>query len=109
MKKVVFASLLVFASSTLVSLPAALAQDAGSQSSQITIKDPAEYNPYTNAIGQSAPAAKAAAIEAFLQQYPNSVVKAEMLEQLVGAYQATGDSAKTYDAAKRLLQVDPPN
>jgi hypothetical protein len=109
MKKVVFASLLVFASSTLASLPAALAQDSGSQSSQITIKDPAEYNAYTNAIGQSAPAAKAAAIEAFLQQYPNSVVKAEMLEQLVGAYQATGDSAKTYDAAKRLLQVDPNN
>ena len=32
-----------------------------------------------------------------------------MLEQLVGAYQATGDTAKTYDAAKRLLQVDPNN
>jgi hypothetical protein len=109
MKKVVFASLLVFASSALCSLPVAMAQDAGSQSSQITIKDPAEYNAYTNAIGQSSPAAKAAAIEGFLQQYPNSVVKAEMLEQLVGAYQATGDTAKTYDAAKRLLQVDPNN
>jgi hypothetical protein len=32
-----------------------------------------------------------------------------MLEQLVGAYQATGDTAKTFDAAKRLLQVDPNN
>ncbi|MBB6143937.1 hypothetical protein HNQ77_001886 [Silvibacterium bohemicum] len=109
MKKVVFASLLAFASSTLASLPVAMAQDSGSQSGQITIKDPAEYNAYTNAIGQSAPAAKAAAIESFLQQYPNSVVKAEMLEQLVGAYQATGDAAKTFDAAKRLLQVDPTN
>ncbi|MBV8438348.1 MAG: hypothetical protein JOY95_12630 [Silvibacterium sp.] len=109
MKKVVFASLLAVATSVL-SLPvAALAQDQGSQSSQITIKDPAEYNAYTSAIGQSTPAAKAAAIESFLQQYPNSVVKAEMLEQLVGAYQATGDTAKTYDAAKRLLQVDPNN
>jgi hypothetical protein len=109
MKKVVFASLLVFASSALASLPVALAQDSGSQSSQITIKDPAEYNAYTNAIGQSAPAAKAAAIESFLQQYPNSIVKGEMLEQLVGAYQATQDTAKTFDAAKRLLQVDPNN
>src|SRR6201998_3717486 len=109
MKKVVFASLLVFASSALCSLPAALAQATGSQAGQITIKDPAEYNAYTNAIGQSSPAAKAAAIESFLQQYPNSVVKTEMLEQLVGAYQATGDTAKTYDAAKRLLQVDPNN
>src|SRR5580698_5075258 len=109
MKKVVLASVLALASSALYLPSAALAQDQGSQSSQITIKDPAEYNAYTSAIGQSAPAAKAAAIESFLQQYPNSVVKGEMLEQLVGAYQATQDTAKTYDAAKRLLQVDPNN
>jgi hypothetical protein len=109
MKKVVFASMLVFASMVCAAAPAALAQEQGSQPSQITIKDPAEYNAYTNAIGQATPAAKAAAIESFLQQYPNSVVKQEMLEQLVGAYQATGDTAKTYDAAKRLLQVDPNN
>ncbi len=109
MKKVVFASLLAVATSVLCLPPAARAQAQGSQSGQITIKDPAEYNAYTSAIGQSTPAAKASAIESFLQQYPNSVVKAEMLEQLVGAYQATGDTAKTYDAAKRLLQVDPNN
>ncbi len=109
MKKVVFASLLAVATSALCLPPAARAQEQGSQSGQITIKDPAEYNAYTSAIGQSTPAAKASAIESFLQQYPNSVVKAEMLEQLVGAYQATGDTAKTYDAAKRLLQVDPNN
>jgi hypothetical protein len=109
MKKVVFASMLVVASMVSAAAPAALAQAQGAQSSQITIKDPAEYNAYTNAIGQSTPAAKAAAIESFLQSYPNSVVKQEMLEQLVGAYQATGDTAKTFDAAKRLLQVDPNN
>ncbi|MGC2163874.1 MAG: hypothetical protein WA634_18355, partial [Silvibacterium sp.] len=109
MKKVVFASMLVFASMVSAVAPAALAQDQGSQPGQITIKDPAEYNAYTNAIGQSTPAAKAAAIESFLQEYPNSVVKQGMLEQLVGAYQATGDTAKTFDAAKRLLQVDPDN
>jgi hypothetical protein len=109
MKKVVFASMLVVASMVSAGAPAALGQDSGSQSSQITIKDPAEYNAYTNAIGQSTPSAKAAAIESFLQQYPNSVVKQEMLEQLVGAYQATGDIPKTLDAAKRLLQVDPGN
>ncbi len=109
MKKVLIASMLAIATSALSLPPAALAQAQGSQPSQITIKDPAEYNAYTSAIGQSTPAAKAAAIESFLQQYPNTVVKAEMLEQLVGAYQATGDTAKTYDAAKRLLQVDPNN
>lgn len=108
MKKVFLASLLVVATVIPVAAPAALAQES-SQQSQITIKDPAEYNAYTNAIGQSTPAAKAAAIESFLQQYPNSVVKHQMLEQLVSAYQATGDTAKTFDAAKRLLQVDPSN
>ncbi len=115
MKKVVVASLLVFAASILSPQPAALAQAAdagqsqGAQAGQITIKDPAEYNAYSNAVGQSTPAAKAAAIEQFLQQYPNSVVKQEMLEQLMAAYQQTGDTAKTLDAAKRLLQVDPNN
>jgi hypothetical protein len=37
------------------------------------------------------------------------VVKREMLEQLVGAYQAASDTPKTLDAARRLLQVDPSN
>ena len=74
---------------------------------QITIKDPAEYNAYTNAIGQSTPAAKAAAIEAFLTQYPNSVAKTGLLEQLMAAYQ--GDPVKMLDAADRLLAADPGN
>jgi len=104
MKKVILASMLVFATMVPAAVPAAMAQTQESQSGQITIKDPAEYNAYTNAIGQSTPAAKAAAIESFLQQYPNSVVKQQMLEQLVSAYQATGDTAKTYDAAQRLLR-----
>jgi hypothetical protein len=109
MKKVILASMLAVATMVPAAVPAAMAQTQESQSGQITIKDPAEYNAYTNAIGQSTPAAKAAAIESFLQQYPNSVVKQQMLEQLVSAYQATGDTAKTFDAAQRLLQVDPNN
>ena len=109
MNKVVLASLLAFASSTLATLPAAYGQDSTAASGQITIKDPAEYNAYTNAVGQSAPAAKAQAIEAFLTQYPNSVVKRDMLELLVGAYQAANDTPHTLDASKRLLQVDPTN
>lgn len=109
MKKVVLASVLaLIATSTLSTLPV-LAQDQGAQSNQITIKDPAEYNAYSSAISQSSPAAKAAALENFLTTYPNSVVKGEVLEQLVGAYQQAGDTAKTVDAAKRLLQVDPSN
>ena len=112
MSRVVASSLLVLASSTLAfaqSQPATGAQTQGQPANQITIKDPAEYNAYSNAIGQSAPAAKAQAIEAFLTQYPNSVVKQDMLEQLVAAYQAANDTPKTLDASKRLLVVDPTN
>lgn len=115
MKKVVFASLLAFATGTLAVLPAAYAQaqaaqaGGGSDQGSITIKDPAEYNAYTNAVGQASPAAKAAAIEAFLQQYPNSVVKKDLLEQLIAAYNQQNDTPKTLDAARRLLQVDPTN
>lgn len=114
MKKVVIASVLAIASTgTLCSMPAlALPLGSGAQSSssgQITIKSPAEYNAYQNAMSQSSPAAKAAAIEQFLKQYPNSVVKKDMLGQLVAAYQQAGDSAKEVEAAKQLLKVEPDN
>jgi hypothetical protein len=105
MKKSVLASLLALATLLpgTVSMVYAQAAAAGS----ITIKDPAEYNAYTNAVGQSTPAAKAAAIEAFLTTYPNSVVKTEMLQTLMLAYQ--GDMTKMLDAADRLLAADPGN
>lgn len=87
---------------------------AGGQSSQSgqaapTIKDPAEYNAYVTATQQSDPTAQAQAFEAFLQQYPNSVVKPQVLELLMAAYQKANDVQKLQDAAKRLLQVDQNN
>ncbi|HZB87793.1 MAG TPA: hypothetical protein VE291_03965 [Terracidiphilus sp.] len=110
MKKVALASLLAIATSMLCATPIALAQAAASGAQpSITIKDPAEYNDYSNAISQSSPAAKASAIEAFLTKYPNSVVKEEMLEQLMAAYQGQNNLDKTVDAASRLLQTDPNN
>ena len=109
MKKVVFASVLAIATSALFSAAVAFAQSQGAAADQITIKDPAEYNSYTNAIGQSSPAGKSAAIEAFLTQYPNTVVKADVLTQLVDAYSKQQQMDKTLDAATRLLQVDPSN
>jgi hypothetical protein len=105
MKKSVFACLLALAIIFPGSVSMVYAQAA--PSTQITIKDPQEYTDYTNAIGQATPAAKAAAIETFVTKYPNSIVKAEMLEQLMLAYQ--GDPAKMLDAADRLLAVDPGN
>ena len=71
------------------------------------IKDQAEYNSYANAAGQANPATKAQAFEQFLLQYPNTVVKDDALEALMGAYQQAGDATKMQDAANRLLQVNP--
>jgi len=104
MKKAAFAALL---SAAVLSLCAtvALAQD----SSQVTIKDQAEYNAFTNAESQTTPAAKAAAIEGFLQTYPNSVVKADLLSELMTAYTQVPDIAKAIDAGDRLLKIDPNN
>jgi len=117
MKKVVIASVLAIASAGMFcSMPAlalpggfAAQSSSGSTPGQITIKNPAEYNAYQNAMSQSSPAAKAAAIEQFLKQYPNSVVKKSMMEQLVAAYRAAGNTEKTLEAAKQLLTVEPDN
>ena len=89
MKKSVLASLLALAIIFPGSVPMVYGQ-AAAPSGQITIKDPAEYNDYTNAVGQSTPAAKAAAIEAFLTKYPNSVVKNDLLEHAHGHLPANG-------------------
>ncbi len=107
MKKSVLASLLALA--TIFPGSVSMVHGQAAQPGQLTIKDPAEYNAYTNAIGQSTPAAKAAAIEAFLTQYPNSVVKNDLLEQLMAHLPAMGDVPKTLATADRLLAVDPGN
>lgn len=103
MKKFVFASVLALASVSLVSAPTLRAQES------ITIKDPAEYNAYQMATTQSDPKAKAAALESFLQTYPQSVVKQAVLNDLVDLYQTIGDPDKELAADDRLLQVDPNN
>jgi hypothetical protein len=90
--------------------PPAGGQSAQSpQSGQVTIKDPAEYNAYVTALQQTDPNAKAQALEAFLQQYPSSVVKTSALELLMGTYQQANNPQKMQDAAQRLLQTDPNN
>ena len=104
MKKFLVAFFLVCTLATTV-VPYAAAQAA--QKPQI--KDPAEYNAYVNAVQQSDPAAKAQALEAFLQTYPNSVMKVDALVTLMGAYQQAGNASKTIDSASRILQADPNN
>ncbi len=107
MKKLVLASAMALASVALVASPALRAQ--ASNSDQITISNPAEFNAYQNAITQTEPAAKASAMENFLTQYPQSVVKKAVLDQLIDTYQQMNQPDKTLSAASRLLQLDPDN
>jgi len=103
MKKLVFASVMALASISLVSAPTLRAQDS------ITIKDPAEFNAYSQASTQSDPKAKASGLESFLTTYPQSVVKKAVLDMLVDTYQQLNDPDHALSAATRLLQVDPSN
>lgn len=68
-----------------------------------------EMNDYTNAVGQTEPAAKAAAINAFLTRYPYSHAQEDMLEQLMAVYVRGSDTNKVTETANRILTVDPRN
>jgi hypothetical protein len=76
---------------------------------QKTIKDPAEYNAYITALNMTDQAQKGAAMEAFVAQYPNSVVKIDALEQAMGAYQQSGNQQKVQQLASQILQLEPNN
>src|SRR6202023_3081963 len=114
MKKILVTAVLGFAvvAAGQVAPPAqqpAQALPGASPSQAPVIKDPAEYNAYVGAVQQNDPAAKISGLEAFLAQYPNSVMKTQALEILMGTYQQTGNQAKTLDAATKLVQADPNN
>ncbi len=85
------------------------AQGAAQTSSQKVFKDQAESNAFYAAYNTADPAAKATALESFLQSYPNSIAKQDALELLLKTYQQLGNAGKMQDAAQRLLQVDSHN
>jgi hypothetical protein len=104
MKKVVLASLLAVAGAVpSASLAYAQQASSGIQMSQ------EEYAAYNKANTATTAADKAAAFEAYLKQYPNSAVKADVLNQILFADSQVGDQAATLNAADRLLAVDPNN
>ncbi len=117
MKKIVLAMLLAAAVTALAQTTPAPAQPAPPQTPTPTpaapqkkeIKDPAEYNAYVGAVQQTDAAAKVSGLEAFLTQYPNSVMKEDALETLMGAYQQTNNPAKMLDTAQKVLTVNPCN
>ncbi|MGA9041270.1 MAG: hypothetical protein WB421_12095 [Terriglobales bacterium] len=92
----------------------AAAPAAAAQPQKKEIKDPAEYNAYVNALQQKEAPAKISGLEAFLVTYPNSVMKQDALELLMGTYQQTlavtpTNQPKVIDTANRLLAIDPNN
>src|SRR5271155_624517 len=94
------------------SQPAAQAtqgQPPASSSQAPVIKDPAEYNAYVGAVGQKDPAARISGLEAFMTQYPNSIMKIPAPETLMQDYQRTNNSQKTNDTATKLVTADPSN
>jgi tetratricopeptide (TPR) repeat protein len=82
-----------------------LATSVSAQQTKV-IKDQAEYNAYIAALNTPDPAARAAAMEAFVAQYPNSVVKIDALEQAMAAYQQALNQPKVMEKAKQILAVD---
>ena len=89
--------------------PAEQAQPAASQSQAPVIKDPAEYNAYVAAVQQKDPNAKISGLEAFVTQYPNSVMKNQAIEILMQTYQQTNNVKKTLETGQKLVTVEPCN
>jgi hypothetical protein len=74
------------------------------------IKDPAEYNAYVAAVDTTKDAnARISGLEAFVTQYPNSVMKNQALEILMGTYQQANNMKKTMETATKLVTADPCN
>ena len=73
------------------------------------IKNPSEYKDYISARDIADPGLKAAAMEAFVAKYPDSLVKIEALEQAMAAHQRAGDMAKLEENADSILKLQPDN
>jgi hypothetical protein len=86
--------------------PAAAPQAPAATPQAPVIKDPAEYNAYMGAIQQKDPAAQISGLEAYLTQYPTSVMKVAALQTLMQDYQQTNNQAKTVETAVKLVAAD---
>src|SRR5208282_2647151 len=47
--------------------------------------------------------------DAFLQKYPNSFMKADVLAREMGAYAQSNDMPKAMETGQKVLQADPDN
>jgi hypothetical protein len=91
----------------MITLMGCLASAARAQASnQNTINDPLEFKAYAAAASQNNPAAKAAALESFLQAYPESAARKPVLNMLMNTYRKLNDNLNALSAAKRCLELD---
>ena len=106
--KAMLAALVLTVASLALAAPRSAPRDAqGETPAQKVIKDPAEYKAYISALNLVDPPAQAAAMEVFIVQYPDSVMKIDALQQAMQAYQAAGDQPKLQETANRILQIEP--
>ncbi len=106
MKRIVKAALLTCVAAALPSV--CFAQGAAAAAGQCQMPD-AEFQVYNNGNTQTDPKAKAAGLETYLTQFPNSCMKLPVLSSLVGIYNQAGNNAQAVNAADRVLQLDPNN
>ena len=104
MKKFLFAVVVFCLTTAFAQNPPADPQQGGGA---IKIADQAEYNAFDTAFKTPDPAQRGAALEGFVQQYPNSSAKEAALEEAMKAYQAAGNQPKMLDVSGKLLQVNP--
>ena len=76
---------------------------------QKTVRDPAEYNAYITALDLRNPAQKAAAMVAFAEKYPGSVMRIDAWTQAMAAYQQSGDQAGVEKAVRQIIKLEPDN
>lgn len=88
-------------------LTRAAQEQQGPVPGQKTIKDPAEYNAYMTALNDVNAPTRGAAMEAFAQKYPQSVMFTEALEQAMSAYQQAGNQARMLETARKLMAATP--
>ncbi len=108
MKRIVKAALLTCVSAALPTAMFAQAAAAPAAGGQCQLAGD-EFQVYNNATTQTDPKAKAAALEAYLTQYPNSCAKEGTLVSLITVYGGANDIPHAISSADRVLQLDPTN
>jgi hypothetical protein len=73
------------------------------------IDDPAEYDAFIKAAQLVDPIEKLEALKEFLSRYPNTVVKAEVLELELQSYQMVKNEDEAVHTTERLLTIEPEN